>query len=791
MDFIQPAVRLGEFQSPTTDAKTALLSTSQLHHTSSDLTFPSHDRIFDSRASIILIGARAAGKRSLGFIAAAQLGRRFLSEGLYFFEHTGLSQTDYFQKHGAKTFNVKHMEVFRQMLEENAQGCIIECGIASLAREARRVLKHFARTHPVIHITRNFDHISQLTKVKSTTAESLRRAETQDRDCSNLEFYNLYDPSCRSGTEETDFSPSSLFVLRDVKLDFQIFIRLVTGRLSLDRRHPASVSAIPLEKRNYTYSAVLRMSELARSKTTLDRIESGEDAIEFRIDVQLPNMFTAIGKFISQIRRSTRLPLIYSVERAVVAASPDPELAYFELIEHGLRFGVEYVQLDLSCPRRLIEQVIHNKGYAKVIGTQHFDTIEPGSWLQDHRLHAYRTARDYNVDIIQFTQPAISRQDNMDVHVFSHQASREGNGRPLIAYNTGQLGKTSLVFNRILTPVKLTGPETKDSLIQSNEATSALFRCFEFDRLQFHVFGTPCGAQPAPSIYASIFHILGLEHKFDNDPAASLDKHISYMQQPTFGGCIVSSSHKVEASKFVHSSSKHAAIIGAVNTIMPLRPRPDGSIPPFEEQSSQRNRSGPVAALYGENTDWIGIMRCFQRKSSPRNVANASRGSCIVIGAGGAARSAIYAMMHLGYQHIFIYNRTQESAQRLADHFNTHLQSPDPMYPRRVSVLPYGRREWDTELPAPTAIMSCIPAAAMSDLIFPESWFQSSSGGVVGDVTYGDSFLLQKTRRWRNEQASAWEVFNGFDILVEHGSIQFELLTERRAPTRMLSKLVY
>ena len=739
MDCLQPSIHLGEPQSLGVESKQQPLATLQASHGSLDLSLPSSDRVFDPRASIILIGARAAGKRSLGFIAASQLRRRFLSESLYFREHTGLSQTDYFQKHGAKAFNIKHMEVFRQMLEGNAHDCIIECGIASLAREARRILKHFAKSHPVIHITRNSDHISQLTRVKNTgSEETLRRADEHNRACSNLEFYNLYDPSCRSGTEEADFSPSSLFVLRDVKLDFQIYIRLVTGRLSLDHRHPAAISAVPLEKRSYTYSAVLRMSELSKAKTYLDRIEHGEDAIEFKIDIQVPNMFTTISKLVSQIRRSNPLPLIYTVERTAIAASPNPEMAYFELIEHGLRLGVEYVQLDLFCPRRLIEQVIHNKGYTKVIGTQHFEPAEAGSWLQDERLHAYRSARDYDVDIIQFTQLAVSRQDNMDVHVFSYHALQQGTSCPLIAYNTGPLGKTSLIYNRILTPVRLPGPgnsEDRDSLIQSNEATSALFRSFEFDRLQFHVFGTPCSAQPVPFVYNSIFQLLGLEHAFEQEPATRLDKQVRSMQQPTFGGCIVSASHKVEANSFVHSRSKHAAIIGAINTILPLRPGPGGSIPPFEGQSSQRNRAGPVAALYGENTDWIGITRCFQRKSSPRNVASAARGSCIVIGAGGAARSAIYAMMHLGYQNIFIYNRTEDNAQKLADHFTTHLTSQDPSTSPRVSVLPYARTEWEAGVAAPTAIMSCVPTSATSDLTFPDSWLQSSSGGVVGDVS--------------------------------------------------------
>jgi shikimate 5-dehydrogenase len=143
-------------------------------------------------------------------------------------------------------------------------------------------------------------------------------------------------------------------------------------------------------------------------------------------------------------------------------------------------------------------------------------------------------------------------------------------------------------------------------------------------------------------------------------------------------------------------------------------------------------------------TDWIGIRSCIKRGLSPANTIR-PQSSAIVCGAGGMARSAIYALLSLGVKHIFVCNRTFEYAEALCKHYNDHIQAGAiPVLDINDEGMPHVRAldsfdaPWPKDTRQPTIVVSCIPRQIANqppiNFIVPDGWLKSPTGGVVLEV---------------------------------------------------------
>ncbi|WP_112320855.1 shikimate dehydrogenase [Oceanibium sediminis] len=100
------------------------------------------------------------------------------------------------------------------------------------------------------------------------------------------------------------------------------------------------------------------------------------------------------------------------------------------------------------------------------------------------------------------------------------------------------------------------------------------------------------------------------------------------------------------------SISDRASLIGAANT---LTFREDGSI-------------------YADNTDGIGFLESV-REAAPH--WSPKSGPALVLGAGGAARAVISALLTSGAPEVRVANRTRQKAEMLAEHFGGRLTLVD------------------------------------------------------------------------------------------------------------------
>ncbi|MBL4740140.1 MAG: shikimate dehydrogenase [Sneathiella sp.] len=92
-----------------------------------------------------------------------------------------------------------------------------------------------------------------------------------------------------------------------------------------------------------------------------------------------------------------------------------------------------------------------------------------------------------------------------------------------------------------------------------------------------------------------------------------------------------------------------AKIIGAVNTVVV-------------------NEDGK---LIGRNTDGIGFSDSLAEHT---DIKKFEGGTALVLGAGGASKAVVYAILQMGFSRIYVTNRTQERAQELCTHIGDNAE---------------------------------------------------------------------------------------------------------------------
>ncbi|PLB43736.1 putative quinate pathway repressor protein QutR [Aspergillus steynii IBT 23096] len=798
---------------------------------------------FIPNASIVLIGIRGTGKSSLAVILAATSGRRLIDAGQYFQQATGRSRAEYKRDFGLAEYRQQEVRIMESMLEEHKEGWVIACGPGSMERRGQMLLREYAKTHPVVHIIRDFQSIQSYLNAwnKDKVHRFLELSGPIYRACSNFEFFNVDEKGSgdpvlgKDGHQNTQlgleldqrsetFTP--FLTLKRLQRDFLRFIAFAIGDATYLRKQHTSfpLSMRPVETRMYSYAAVAPLSSLLERKFDIEDLETAADAFELRIDVtdgsssQLgvdSSLADRISQTVATIRRNIIVPVIYHVESKTNPntsptqhneASCRPDTAYLNLVQHGLRLAPGFLTIDLSYDDGVLSQIISSKGTSKVIG--HFEALQRPSegWDDPQYLALYERAKKLGCDMVRLIQPAESIEDNFAVQRFRHHVkSIPGEQTPLIAYNSGPLGRLSCCFNPILSPVihQSLMPDVRAKrlpCITLREAQEALYSSFALDPMQFFVFGANTTYSLSPAMHNAAYKLCGLPHRYNIHQSSSLRGLNDLVENPHFGGTSVSLPYKTEAIPLLHSMSPHARAIGAVNTLIPIR----GDIGDRALNSEdctlymERSRAGPIKALHGDNTDWIGICNCFRRGLSPANAIRPSS-TGLVIGAGGMARAAVYSMIHLGVQNIFIYNRTAANAERLAYHYNrqtlhTTGKSGSAAARPTFHILHSSHDTWPAAYKQPTVICSCIPAHSIGgqpapNTEMPIQWLESPTGGVVVDLAYKplNTPLMKQIRALSHR---GWVALDGLDVLPEQGFAQFELFTGRRAPRRVMRTVV-
>ncbi|KAI9608054.1 hypothetical protein H4Q26_005508 [Puccinia striiformis f. sp. tritici PST-130] len=188
-------------------------------------------------------------------------------------------------------------------------------------------------------------------------------------------------------------------------------------------------------------------------------------------------------------------------------------------------------------------------------------------------------------------------------------------------------------------------------------------------------------------------------------------------------------------------------------------------------------------ALLGANTDWQAIKAKIEANLPAQQAlglitpGQLVRASGVVIGAGGTARAAVYALHSLGYEQIYIHNRTRSKAEEVAKNFPSYFGI------RVIDSLGYlcsGQEGvW-----LPSAIISARPSS--DKLEIPLGLFDRSGGGVVIEMSYSLGKSSPVLRAVENNVG--WKSVDGFEVLIEQGARQFQLWTGKLLSLKAVSQ---
>ncbi len=259
----------------------------------------------------------------------------------------------------------------------------------------------------------------------------------------------------------------------------------------------------------------------------------------------------------------------------------------------------------------------------------------------------------------------------------------------------------------------------------------------------------PAGHSVSPAMHNAAFAALGIEARYEaRDVApADLSEVVAFLRTPDVLGANITIPHKLAVLPLLDTLTDAAVAVGAVNTVV------------------DRGR------LLGHNTDASGFLRAL-REDAGFELAGAT---AVVLGAGGAARAAVYALLRAGVARLHIYNRTSDKARALATDFGTLGEvgvlgeETLPEAVRRADLL-VNTTSVGMERGGVDPDASPLPAG-----VLPET-------GLVCDLVYRP----ERTRLLRDAHAAGLQTQNGLPMLVYQGAEAFRCWTGRNAPTGVM-----
>ena len=256
------------------------------------------------------------------------------------------------------------------------------------------------------------------------------------------------------------------------------------------------------------------------------------------------------------------------------------------------------------------------------------------------------------------------------------------------------------------------------------------------------VLGWPVAHSRSPAMHTAALGELGLGAQWSYQhlpiPPSLLAETVRALPAAGFVGANVTVPHKEAALALADTASQSARAIGAANTLS----------------------FGAGGAIHADNTDAPGLLAALGR--DPRGA------HAVVLGAGGSARAAVWALREAGAARVSVWNRTARRARELAHELGAEaVEEPLPGFDLLVHCTASGLVAGSDQL---------------KDLPVDDDALHV--GVHVIDLVYqpGGTSLVARAR------ARGAGAVDGLEVLVRQGALSLELWTGATAPLELMRR---
>jgi 3-dehydroquinate dehydratase/shikimate dehydrogenase len=460
--------------------------------------------------------------------------------------------------------------------------------------------------------------------------------------------------------------------------------------------------------------------------------------IEFRLDY-LAKPLAALPKLKEFLAAHTEVTAIATCRREANGGKfTGNTAAELDVLQKAASSGFHLVDLELQTAEQIKPaelDKLRERGAGLILSYHDFVATKDLDGI-------FERMRPFEAEFLKIVSTARSLADNVVMLRFLERAHDMAN---TVGICMGDQG----IISRILGPragsaftfaSAVLGEETAAGQISARSLLE-LYRIDQLDAASkvYGVAGNPVAHSLSPAMLNTAFRRERINSVYLPLQTTKLADLLSLVREVPLSGFSVTMPFKQDILKHLEKTDPLSEKIGACNTVV-------------------RSLDGK---LYGFNTDVAAVIRPLEKRLALKGA------KVLVIGAGGAARAAVFGLKEKGAE-VFIVNRTPETGQKLAREAKAKSVKRDQLAKSTFDVIvnatPVGMRGHAGNVLKPDEI----------------------NARLVFDLVYNpiDTPLI-KAAREKN-----LPVITGVEMFVHQGARQFEIWTGKPAPEAEMTRIV-